>query len=608
MSPGGRLSSRARAAALWQHDSRWVHPANRSSKVLTDSTTPTLHDQPGRLRLLIALPLSLLAGLVGGLLAPADWPEGPGTTSLEYRGEQIVEAPILIGVIDPVRLSGESGPIQMAVTYPRGVPADEPIEAWIVVTQDGSIIEPDIADVQLRITLSDSREELIPVVRWNDQEQRLEALRRPTHDSGLVLGLLGFVVVMWVTEALPLFVTSLLIPVVLVFAGVATAGEAMAPFAHPIIVLFFAGFLMAEAMRRTKLDHYTSVMITARAGQSPAVLYASMLGLAAFMSMWMSNTAAIAVLVPIALAVTAPLHHAGFQRALVLGIAYAGTIGGVGSAIGTPANQIAIEFLDSFGGHTISFVEWFAFGLPMVVLFLPVMGWFLWKRSSVDIDAGEFGEVRAVAEAERRSVGAPKRDQIVVLGVFVAVAIGWVTQSLHGFHPGMVALAGAVALFVLGALIPEDLGRISWSSLITFGGGLTLGLFVVETGTSDYVATRLTGLVGVSTVIAIFAVALLTLLLTTFASNTASAAILIPLAIPLAGVLGISVTGLVVVVAIASSIDFALVVGTPPTMIAYSTRLFSAAQIFRTGIALDLAGITILVLVVYRIWDLFGLL
>jgi sodium-dependent dicarboxylate transporter 2/3/5 len=554
------------------------------------------------------LPLALLAGLVGGLLAPENWSEGPGTMSLEYRGEQIVEAPILVGEIDPVRLSGESGPIRADVTYPSGIPVDEPIGAWIVVTQEGSIIQPDIADVQLRITLGDGREELIPVIRWNDQEQRLEAQRRPTHDSGLVLGLLGFVVVMWVTEALPLFVTSLLIPVVLVFAGVATAGEATAPFVHPIIVLFFAGFLMAEAMRRTKLDHYTSVVITARAGHSPVVLFASMLGLAAFMSMWMSNTAAIAVLVPIALAVTTPLDHAGFQRALVLGIAYAGTIGGVGSAIGTPANQIAIEFLDSFGGHTISFVEWFAFGLPMVILFLPVMGWYLWKRSSVDIDAMQFGEVRAVAEAERRRVGAPSRDQIVVLGVFVAVAIGWVTQTLHGFHPGVVALAGAIALFVVGALVPEDLGRISWSSLITFGGGLTLGLFLVETGTSDFVATQLTGLVGVSTVIAIFAVALLTLLLTTFASNTASAAILIPLAIPLAGVLGISVTGLVVVVAMASSIDFALVVGTPPTMIAYSTRLYSASQIFRTGIVLDLVGVTILVFVVHKIWDLFGLI
>ena len=171
----------------------------------------------------------------------------------------------------------------------------------------------------------------------------------------------------------------------------------------------------------------------------------------------------------------------------------------------------------------------------------------------------------------------------------------------------IVALAGAVALFILGKLLPEDLGRISWPSLLTFGGGLTLGLFLVRTGTSDYLATRLVGLVDVPEVVAVLAVAAITLLLTTVASNTASAAILIPLAIPLAGVLGVSPVGLVMVVAIASSVDFALVVGTPPTMIAYSTRLYTAGQIFRRGIVLDLVGIVLLVFVVTRIWELFGL-
>lgn len=576
--------------------------------MLTDSSPLSGQDRSSRWsKLLIALPLAVMAALVGALLAPPDWSRGPGTTSLEYLGTEILQEPTRIGAGDPILYTGASGSTGVQVTYPRGIPVDEPVEAWIEVWRDGSTIRPDIADVTAWVTLPDGREELIPVIRWNEEEQRLEALRRPTQDSAVVLALLGFVVVMWVSEALPLFVTSLLIPVVLVFTGVAGAAAATAPFANPIIVLFFAGFLMAEAMKRTGLDHYVSVTITARAGRSPSVLFAAMLALAAFLSMWMSNTAATAVLVPIALAVTEPLDHKAFQRALVLGIAYAATIGGVGSAIGTPANQLAIEFLDSFGGRTISFVEWFAFGLPMVVLFLPIMGLYLWRRSGIRIDAGRFRSARAVAESERRRLGPPDRDQLVVLGVFVAVAIGWVTQTLHGFHPGMVALAGAIALFVLGKLLPEDLGRISWSSLLTFGGGLTLGLFLVQTGTSDYVATRLTGLAGVRTVIAVFVVALLTLLLTTVASNTASAAILIPLAIPLAGVLGINPTGLVVVVAIASSIDFALVIGTPPTMIAYSTRLFSAIQIFRTGILLDLVGVTLLVLAVTRIWELLGL-
>ncbi|MFV9673168.1 MAG: SLC13 family permease, partial [Acidimicrobiia bacterium] len=410
-----------------------------------------------------------------------------------------------------------------------------------------------------------------------------------------------------VTEAIPLFVTSLMIPVVLVFSGIANAVDATAPFFNPIIVLFFAGFLMAEAMQRCGLDHYIAVSITARSGRNAATLFGAMLVLTAVLSMFMSNTAAAALLVPIAIAVTAPLGDVNFRKALVLGIAYASTIGGVGSAIGTPANQIAIEFLEGFGGRSISFVEWFAFGLPMVVLFVPIMAVYLWKRSRIHVEPERFVEARRVAVDEHRKLGKPDHDQMIVLAVLLAVVAGWLTQTFHGFHAGIVALAGAVALFILGKLLPEDLGRISWPSLLTFGGGLTLGLFLVRSGTSDYLATRLVGLANVPEVIAVLAVASLTLLLTTVASNTASAAILIPLAIPLAGVLGVSPIGLVMVVAVASSIDFALVVGTPPTMIAYSTRLYTAGQIFRRGIVLDLVGIVLLVFVVTRIWELFGL-
>ena len=381
----------------------------------------------------------------------------------------------------------------------------------------------------------------------------------------------------------------------------------LAPFFSPIIVLFFAGFLMAEAMRRSKLDHLAAISIVARAGRSPVMLFAALIGTAAFFSMWMSNTAAVAILIPIALAVTAPLSHLGYRRTVVLGIAYAGTIGGVGSAIGTPANQLAIEFLDSFGGREISFVEWFAFGLPMVVLFLPIMGLYLWLRGDVRIDRALLGEVQEEARAELQRAGRLTRDQLMVLVVFLLTVIGWITQTVHGFHPGIVALAGAVLLMVLRRILPEDLQRISWSSLLTFGGGLTLGFFLVESGSSDWIASHLTGIADLPAMVAVAIVATVTLILTTVASNTASAAILIPLSIPLAGALGVDPVLLVGVVAIASSIDFALVIGTPPTMVAYSTRLFTAGRIFRVGILLDVIGLALLVTVVVWIWQLLGI-
>ena len=556
----------------------------------------------------VALGVAVGIAITMAVLAPPDWPEGEGTVVLEYLGEEAIESGVTIGSTEQLVLEGSGGDLAFTLTFPSGLPVEGEVVATVSARGDEGVQRLRSQDTELRVVSPRVGSELIPVIGWDDEQLALEAIRRPPQDTAVVLGLLGLVVVLWVTEAMPLFVTSLLIPVILVFSGVAGPVEATAPFFNPIIVLFFAGFLMAEAMRRTGLDHLLAVSITAQARHSPVMLFGAMVGITAVMSMFMSNTAAAAVLIPIAVAVSEPLDEPGFRRALVLGIAYSATIGGVGSAIGTPANQLAVEFLSEFTARDVAFAEWFLFGLPMVILFLPVMGWYLWRTSLVEVGRERFREVARLALEERHRLGRPDPDQLVVLAVFAAVAIGWLTQTWHGLHAGIVALAGAVVLYVLRKLEPEDLGRISWSSLLTFGGGLVLGLYIVRTGTSDYVATRLAGLSGTPEVLTLLIVAAITLVLTTVASNTASAAVLIPLAIPLAGVLGMDATLLVLVVAIASSIDFALVIGTPPTMIAYSTRLYTAGQIFRKGIALDVAGLLILTLVVVRLWSVLGVL
>jgi sodium-dependent dicarboxylate transporter 2/3/5 len=553
------------------------------------------------------LAIAIGAAVLGGLVAPEDWPTGPGSVRVDYQDQTIVEARVEIGTSGAVTVSGRRGAVRAVVELPDGIPVDDQIRATLRLSRLGRPVEPDLEDIALELVLPDGRAEPVPVVSQDEQTKELEAQRRPPVDASVVLALLGLVVVLWVTELFPLFVTSLLIPVVLVVAGVTDATAATAPFANPIIVLFFAGFMLAEAMRRHGLDHLAAIAIVARAGRGPVILFATMLCVAAGLSMFMSNTAAVAVMVPVALAITAPLNHLGYRKALVLGIAYAATIGGVGSAIGTPANLLAIEFLDEFADRSISFAEWFAFGLPMVILFLPLMGVYLWWRAGVDIEHDGFVEARAEAKRELAEVGRPDRAQWTIIVVFVGIVAGWLTQTIHEVHPGIVALAGVVVLAMVGLVDAEDLRRISWESLLTFGGGLTLGLALVETGTSDWIATRLADLAGAPTFVAVAAVALMTLALTTVASNTASAAILIPLALPLAGVLGVDPTLLVVVVAIASSIDFALVVGTPPTMLAYSTNLYTAQQIFRIGIVLDLVGVTLLVTVVVWIWQRLGL-
>jgi sodium-dependent dicarboxylate transporter 2/3/5 len=422
----------------------------------------------------------------------------------------------------------------------------------------------------------------------------------------VLLGLVALVVLLWVTEAVPLFVTSLLVPVVLVAGGAADARGALAPFFDPVIAIFFGGFLMAEAMKSAGLDRRIALTFVAVAGRSPVKLFAALTGLAGFASLWMSNTAATALLVPVALAVTGPLGHAGFRKATVLAIAYAATIGGVGSAVGTPANALAIEFLGAFAGRRVSFAEWFAFGLPMVLLFLPVLGAYVWLRGGVRIDAEAFAAARRVASERRRALGRMTRAEGTVVAVFCCVLALWLAQAWHGVPTGIVAVAGAVALAFLGRLGTEDLRRISWASLLTFGGGLALGTALVESGTSDWLASRVGALGSLPAPLAVAVVALVTTALTAVASNTATAAVMIPLAVPLAGVLGVDAAHLVVVVAIASSLDFALVVGSPPTAIAHATGLFRASEIFRRGVALDLAGLLLLLTAVPWVWRLLG--
>ena len=568
---------------------------------------PATLQTESRPRLWLVLSAAAALAMVAAHFAPDAWPVGPGELLVTHESDSIARREVAIGGAVPILIESRIGTHDVSVEFPLGIPVKGTVKGSVTVTEAGTPVRPPLDFVRLDLQLADGRSELIPIVGWNEESESLNAQRRPPVNAPIVLGLLAVIVVLWVTEVLPLWITALIVPVVLVASGAGTAKASLAPFFHPIIALFFGGFLIAEALRRVRLDHLAAVTLVTWGGRSPVRLFGAIMGVSAFLSMWMSNTASTAVLLPIVLAVTAPLGSRAFTKMAVLGLAFAATIGGVGSAVGTPANPLAIEFLNDFAGRKIAFVDWFAFGLPMVILFVPIMGAYLWWRMGVQLDPQRFGRVRWAALREYARVRRPTREQWTVLAVFAAVMVTWLTQTWHGLNTGIVAVAGAVALGVLGKLKTEDLGNISWEALITFGGGIALGVFMVQSGTSDWVATRLEGLAVLPSFVAIAGVAVLALALTAVASNTATAAMLVPLAIPLATVLHVDPVLLVVVVAIASSVDFALVIGTPPTMIAYSTRLFTAREIFRIGIVLDLIGIVILVTAVVGLWQLFGI-
>ena len=428
------------------------------------------------------------------------------------------------------------------------------------------------------------------------------------------LALLFAVAGLWLTELIPLAASALLIPVVAVVTGIASETAVFQAFADPIIMLFLAGFLMAEAMRRTGLDRWVALAILQRSSAQPAYLMLTLMALTAFLSMWMSNTAAAAITIPIALAILAKIpdeeEPTGFRKALILAVAYSATIGGIGSAIGTPANMLAVSFLNKYTGAELAFADWFAFGLPVVLLMTPLAWLYLlftfglnpWRVNGA-ISHSIQHELYA---AEFKQQGPLGRDQQLVLGIFLGVMALWLTEEWHGISTAIVAIGGALLLFLLRLVKEGDLNQINWNALLTFGGGLAIGTLLVNTGVSDWIALQLVGLNNLPAALVVFLVAGLTLLLGAFISNTACAAMLIPLAIPLAQLLGLDPRLLVAVVAIGSSIDFALVIGTPPTMLAYATGFFRTSEIFRRGLLLDLIGLLLLSFGVIWIWWLLG--
>lgn len=557
----------------------------------------------------------LLLGVLGFWLAPADTPTGEYSTKITVMLDgQVLSTDyrFRLDQIDsqPVTLRTSQGPYQLIVAgqeafrYAFGAHIAYRLQ---ILDAGGWPLHPALDAVSSTLAGPGFRQVLPPTER---DAEWLVFKMRVLYKAKIVTALLFMVAGLWLTELVPLAAGAMLIPVIAVVAGVTDPETVLQPFAHPIIVLFLSGFLMAEGMRRTGVDRWIALTVLHYASPRPALLMLTMMALTAFLSMWMSNTASVAIVIPIALAVadrlSATVKQDGFRRALILGVAYAGTVGGIGSAIGTPANILALTFLNEYTRAALTFADWFWYGLPMVILMVPTIWLYLLVVFKVDFrHTGAAGQ-HDILEEDGQDRGRLRPDQRAILLVFVAVVALWLTERWHQVPTGIVALGGALSLFLIGIIKQEDLHAINWNALLTFGGGLAIGMLLVTTGVSDWIALQLIGLAALPPLLVVFLVAGLTLVASAFISNTAAAAMLIPLAIPLAQILRLDPRLLVLVAAIGSSIDFALVIGTPPTMMAYSTGLFKASDIFKRGVILDLIGLVLLSLGVVWIWRLFG--
>jgi sodium-dependent dicarboxylate transporter 2/3/5 len=457
-----------------------------------------------------------------------------------------------------------------------------------------------------------------------------------TPAAAAVLASALWIATWWISEAVPIPVTSLLPIVLFPVQGVTDVAGAAGPYADPVVFLFLGGFLVALAIERWELHRRIALEVIARAGSRFHSLLAGFMLATAVLSMWISNTATAMLMLPIGMAVIAQLEairepgpetdveysapvldtvdvgdlpRSNAGAALILGIAYGATIGGVATLIGTPPNAILAGVLRTQLDVELGFLEWMVVGLPLAAVFL-VVAWGLLLRL-LPPEFSELPGATGYVARQRAALGPMGRGERRVLAVFALVAAGWVLRPfvLEPFLPGVSDTTIAVGGGILVFLVPVDLRRgeflldweattrVPWGVLLLFGGGFSLAGGVRTSGLDRWLAGLLTGLRGAETVWIVFAVAVVIIVLTEISSNSATASLFIPLMASLGLSLAVSPVVLMVTAAIAASLAFMLPVATPPNAIVFGSGYVSLPQMARVGIWLNLIAVVLVTLI-----------
>jgi sodium-dependent dicarboxylate transporter 2/3/5 len=425
----------------------------------------------------------------------------------------------------------------------------------------------------------------------------------------------------WMTEALPLAVTALLPVILFPLLGLRSLEATTPSYAHPLIFLFLGGFLLARALHVWGLDKRLALRTLAVVGSSPRRMIAGLMAVTAFLSMWVSNTATTMVMLPIGLSVVASLpdHQdqeektaAGLAPALLLGIAYAATIGGMGTIIGTPPNALFAAFMAEAYGIEIGFFRWMWIGVPTVLVLLPI-AWFVLTHVAFRIDRADSPQAAGAIGEKLAALGPMTRAEREVAWVMLAVAAGWVFRPLiETLLPGLalsdagIAMIGALLLFLTPVELKsgrfllswKEAAKIRWDVLILFGGGLALAAAIGDSDLADWIGARLIGLQALPVFLLLLAVGALMVFLGELASNTAMAAVFLPVAGATALAMGEPAVMLTLPVALFATLGFMLPVATPPNAIIFGSGAVKMGHMLRAGPILDLVGILVVALAV----------
>lgn len=447
----------------------------------------------------------------------------------------------------------------------------------------------------------------------------LMALPAPTGldpSAWAVVAVATLMAVWWVTEAIPIPATSLLPILLLPLVDATTTRAASTPYASPVIYLLLGGFVAAMGMQQTGLHRRIALFIVARAGQHPASLMGGFMAASALLSMWISNTATTLMLVPIALTVAqtalGPKQKGHpFTIALMIGLAWSASIGGLGTYIGTPPNLFVKAFVEEATGRDLLFIEWMAFAIPIVLVLVP-LAWFLLAKLIFRFDPKTLDGAAEVVAAERAKLPPITSAEKRVALIMGTMALLWMTRQLLVEWDGLtsllpftarlsdthIALAGGLAMFLTpqgggkaGAILSWDQAvTLPWGVILLFGGGLSLAAAIQSTGLSLWLGTSMQGLAEAPLIVTLFAVVLMVIFLTELTSNTATVAALVPVMGALADVADVNALMLAAPVAMAGSCAFMLPVATGPNAVVFASGQITVPQMMKAGFYMNLMG------------------
>jgi len=410
----------------------------------------------------------------------------------------------------------------------------------------------------------------------------------------------------WMTEAIPIAATALVPLVLFPILGVADITSTAAPYANPLIFLFLGGFLIAAGMERWNLHRRLALRIIHMMGPRPRAILAGFAVAAALLSMWVSNTATALMMLPIGLSVVELVGRkedaAGnnFATGLMLIIAYACSIGGMATLIGTPPNAFFAGFMLETYGVSLGFVEWMQIGLPMTLIALPLM-YLVLTRVVYPVKIREIPGGAAFIASELSAMGSMERPEKLVAAVFSGAAVLWITRPLlESVVPGLsdagIAMAMGLLLFLLPAdasrgiflLQWDDAERLPWGVLLLFGGGLTLASAIDSTGLAAWLGSQTELIADWPLFLVVLIVVATIVFLTELTSNIATTAAFLPIVASVAVGLGHSPMVLAVPAVLAASCAFMLPVATPPNAIVYGSSFVTIPKMARAGIVLNL--------------------